>query len=289
MIFRTLTLILVTALAGCASKDEIPYNEQWSKAKNLTNATGMSQKIYDQQLPPPAYTGEGVLLDYKLDNISHPAYGRASGIVGLSVNPYGPYKKFYWGWTIPGISHHREHKIFAWMPKKMASSKANAQSVMTTMLIRSSLAILDEMGYQHEPANTMYEHEGIPFRQWYIGQKGNHCGLKKMNCVLSLYIPEPDDLERAPSFSFYSIANEQTWFFSAEDEDKYPRLVLAEAEGRESISENVFYQKLSARLPGWVYFYMAPNEVGIGMDNRTVAYPYLLEKGKPLLFVRPVN
>lgn len=289
MLFRTLILILVTVLAGCASKDKIPYNEQWSKAKNLTNAAGINQKIYDQQLPAPAYTQEGKLLDYKLDNISHPAYGSASGVVGLSVNPYGPFEKFYWGWTIPGVSHHREHRMFAWMPEKMAFSTTNAQSVMETMLTRASLAILDEMGYQHELAKTTYEHEGIPFRQWYIGQEGNHCVPKKKNCVLSLYVPEPEAVERAPSFSFYSIASEQTWFFSAEDEGRYPRLVLAEGEGRESISENVFYQKLSARLPGWVYFYMAPNEVGVGENNRTVAYPYLLEKGKPLLFVRPVK
>ena len=289
MKFRALILILITALAGCASKDNIPYNEQWSKAKNLTNAAGISQKIFDQQLPASAYTQEGNLLDYKLDNISHPAYGSASGVAGLSVNPYGPFEKFYWGWTIPGVSHHREHRMFAWMPEKMAFSTANAQSVMETMLTRASLAILDEMGYRHEPAKTVYEHEGIPFRQWYIGQEGNHCGLKKKNCVLSLYVPEPQTLERAPSFSFYSIASEQTWIFSAEDESKYPRLILAEGEGRESISENVFYQKLSARLPGWVYFYMAPNEVGVGEDNRTVAYPYLLEKGRPLLFVRPVK
>ena len=289
MKFRALILILVTALAGCANKDKIPYNEQWSKAKNLTNAAGISQKIFDQQLPASAYTQEGSLLDYKLDNISHPAYGSASGVAGVNINPYGPFEKFYWGWTIPGVSHHREHRMFAWMPKKMAFSTANAQSVMETMLTRASLAILDEMGYQHEPAKTVYEHEGIPFKQWYIGQEGNHCGLKKKNCVLSLYMPEPQNKERAPSFSFYSIASETTWFFSAEDEGKYPRLILAEGEGRESISENVFYQKLSARLPGWVYFYMAPNEVGVGEDNRTVAYPYLLEKGRPLLFVRPVK
>ena len=288
MDFRALILVLVTVLAGCASKDKIPYNEQWSKARNLTNAAGITSKIYDQQLPEPAYQ-EGKLLDYKLDNISHPAYGSASGMAGLSVHPYGPFEKFYWGWAIPGVSHLREHRMFAWMPGKMAKSTALAKSTMETMLSRASLAILDEMGYQYEPSKTAYVHEGVPFKQWYIGQNGNHCTLKKKNCVLSLYVPPPKGLEQAPSFSFYSIASEPTWFFSANDENTYPRLIIAEGEGRESISENVFYQKLSARLPGWVYFYMAPNEVGVGENNRTVAYPYLLEKGIPLLFVRPVN
>ena len=289
MIFRTLILTLVTVLSGCASKDKIPYNEEWSKAKNLSNAAGITRKIYDQQLPEPAYTREGKILDYRLNNISHPAYGSASGVVGLSVNPYGPFEKFYWGWTIPGVSHHREHRMFAWMPKKMASDATHARSTMEAMLSRASLVILDEMGYQYEPSRTTYVHEGIAFKQWYVGQEGNHCNLKKKNCVLSLYVPEPSGLEQAPSFSFYSVASEPVWFFSAEDENRYPRLILAEGEGRKSISENVFYQKLSARLPGWVYFYMAPSEVGVGSENRTVAYPYLLEKGIPLLFIRPVN
>ena len=289
MTFRALILVFTFVLAGCANKDKIPYNEQWSKAKNLSNAAGLSYKIFDQQLPESAYTEEGNLQDYKLNHMSHPAHGSASGMAGLSADPHGPFEKFYWGWTIPGISHHREHKLFAWMPQKMAETAVTAQSTMESMLSRASLAILDEMGFKYEPAKTAYEHAGVPFKQWYLGQEGNHCSLEQKNCILSLYLPEPMGPERAPSFSFYSVASESAWLFSASSEEAYPRLVISEGGGRESISENIFYQKLSARLPGWVYFYMAPNEVGIGDDNRTVAYPYLLEKGRPLLYVRPVK
>lgn len=284
---RIFFLIITALLTGCISPQKSFYNDQWSKAKNLTHAAGLDQQIYDQQLPASAYNEEGQLLDYKLGNVSHPAYGSASGVVGVSVLPSGPFESFYWGWTIPGISHHKEHRLFGWMPKDMASNTSNARASMEIMLSRASLAILKEMGYRHEEAPNAYQHEGIQFKQWFLGQEGGHCSIKRKNCVLSLYIPDPYGLGEAPSFSFYSIASEPAWFFAADDDSTYPRLVIAEGEGRKSIEQSVFYQKLSARLPGWVYFYMPPNEIGTGENNRTVAYPYVLEKGKPLLFIRP--
>ena len=289
MNFRILILAVTVLITGCVAPQKTPYNGQWSKAKNLSHAAGLADQMYDQQLPASAYNEEGKLFDYKLGNISHPAYGSASGVVGMSVMPYGPFESFYWGWTVPGISHHNEHRLFAWMPKDMAEDAASAKITMEIMLSRASLAILEEMGFQHELSQSPYQHQGISFKQWFLGQEGGHCSIQKQNCVLSLYLPEPQGIEEAPSFSFYSIASEPSWFSEASDENTYPRLVIAEGEARESVRENVFYQKLSARLPGWVYFYMAPNEVGTGENNRTVAYPYILEKGSPLLFIRPVK
>ncbi len=289
MEFRILIIIAALFLSGCATRNETSYNEQWSKAKNLTHSAGLDSQIYDQQLPASAYNKEGKLLDYKLGNISHPAYGNASGIVGVNVQPYGAFEHLYWGWAIPGASHHKEHRLFAWMPEQMAENIKAARETMEAMLSRAALAILEEMHYKHKPVKTPFEYEGQSFRQWYLGSEGEHCSLEKMNCVLSLYIPEPREDFEAPSFSFYSIASEPSWFFHANDEKRYPRLVLSEGDGMKSIRENVFYQKLSARLPGWVYIYLAPNEVGTGDENKTVAYPYLLEKGQPLLFVRPLK
>ena len=297
--FRILIIPATLFMTGCAWLSGDTYNDDWSKAKNLTYAAGLDKQIYDQQLPPSAYNKEGELQNHDLSNVKHPADGRSTA----DAEPYGVFENFYWGWTTPGVSHYNEQRIFAWMPKDMAENELAARDAMERLLTRSSLAILDEMGYKHKPASTLFVHEDIPFKQWYLGKEGNSCSLDKMNCVLSLYVPEPIDDMDSPSFSFYSNANEPSWFFSASGaptghkkwlasfakmgEEKYPRLILVENDGKESIPEHRFYQKLSARLPGWVYFYMPPNEVGTGDDNRTIAYPYLLEKGKPLLFVNP--
>lgn len=286
MVFRILMISVSLLLAACAST---PYNEDWSKAKNLSYAAGLKHKLYDQQLSASAYSKKGKLFDYKLNHVTHPAYGSSSGVTGVSVQPYGPFDNFYWGWTIPGASHLNEHRFFAWMPSEMADSTASAQYVMETLLTRSSLAVLKEMGFRHKPEITKFKHEGIVFQQWYLGEEGGNCSLSKMNCVLTLHIPPPSGKKEAPSFSFYSIASESTWFFSAADAKKYPRLILAEGDGKRSISGSVFYQKLSSRLPGWIYFYLAPNKVGTGENNQIIPYPYVLEKGRPLLFIRPVK
>lgn len=289
MNFRALSLAFTLLLTGCMAGYDQPYKDQWSKAKNLANAAGMEEKLYDQELPDTAYNKEGKLLDYKLGGIFHPAYGSSSGIAGVNINPYGPFERFYWGWTIPGVSHHSEHRVFAWMPLHMAPDSASAKHMMETMLSRASLAILQEMSYNYQAVKKPFIHEGREFKQWYLGQPDGTCSVQKMNCVLSLYVTEPTGPYRAPRFAFHNIAGETSWFFPAGDKSVFPRLILAEGDGTKSISASMFYQKLSARLPGWAYFYIAPNEAGTGENNRTIPYPYVLEKGKPLLFIRPVS
>ncbi len=289
---RLFTMLISLMLAACTSNPKQPssqFQDDWSKARNITHAAGLDRQIYDQQLSGPAYNEKGALLDYKLAHINHSAYGSSSGVAGVNVRPYGPYENLYLGWTIPGASHLSEHRLFAWMPKELAENATDAQDMLESMLTKASLDILRDMGFLIRKTQETFEHEGIYFKQWYLGLPGESCSLKKKNCILSLYIPLPSAEVNAPGFVFYNVASEPAWLFDARDNTKYARLVLAEGEGKKSISESVFYQKLSARLPGWVYFYMAPNKVGTGDNNKTVPYPYVLEKGRPLLFVRPIK
>ncbi len=297
MVFRNLLgAAMALLVAGCASFDFMPrndiksaYNHQWSKAKNLTYAGGMRAKVHDQQLPAGAYDNKGKLQEYKLGNISHPAYGSASGVTGVTVQPYGAFEHFYWGWTVPGASHYQENRFFAWMPVDMGKDEFLARDTLELMLSRASLSILNDMNYKYKPVKSPYEVQGQKFKQWYLEQTGGNCSFARMNCVLSIFVPVPQAISQAPFFSYYSMAGQPAWFFHSGNSETFPRLAITQGEGLKSISENVFYQKLSARLPGWLYFYEAPNEVGTGDNNRTIAYPYILEKGKPLLFIRPTN
>ena len=283
-----LMVTMAILLSGCVSK-AIKYNSQWSKAKNLTNTAGMSRQIHDQQLNNNAYNKEGKLLDYKLNSIKHPAYGANSGVTSTDIPPYGAFKNFYWGWGIPGASHRKDHRLFAWMPENKAKDAQHARQVFENMIAKSATTILMEMQYKLQPLKEPYTYLGVNFRQWYLERDDSECSFKKLNCVLSIYIPEPIGPVITPAFSFYATANQNAWLFHIADEYRYPRVSLDQGHGLNSIKENVFYQKLSARLPGWSYLYMAPNGVSIGKDNKTIPYPYLLEKGKPLLFVRPVK
>lgn len=291
MTIRYLLVVATMMITGCALQFQKspPYNEEWSKAKNMVHIAGMRKKVHDQQLPVGAYDKEGNLQEHKLGNISHPAYGSSSGVVGVNVQPYGAFERFYWGWTVPGASHYSDNRLFAWMPDEMADDESKAREKMEVMLSRASLAILEEMGYRSQAFKKPFELDELYFKQWYLEQPGGTCSFARLNCVLSLYVPEPEAVSQAPYFSYYSIAGQPSWFFASQDNDNFPRLAITQGEGMESISENVFYQKLSARLPGWVYFYLAPDEVGTGDNNRTIAYPYVLEKGMPLLFIRPTR
>ena len=283
-----LLVVMTILLSGCVSK-AVKYNDQWSKAKNLTTTAGMTRQIHDQQLPTNAYNKEGKLLDYKLSSISHPAYGGASGVSGINIPPYGAFENFYWGWGVPGASHRKNHRLFAWMPESKAKDEMHARQVLESMIVKASTMILKEMQYKFQAVKTPYVHLGIAFQQWYLERSDSECSFKQMNCMLSIYIPEPIGPVITPAFSFYATAGQNAWLFHIADEYRYPRVALSQADGLKTIEENVFYQKLSARLPGWAYLYLAPEGVGIGEDNKTIGYPYLLEKGKPLLFIRPVK
>lgn len=286
---KTLYILLASALVtGCVSKST-QYNSQWSKARNLTASAGMNRQMHDQQLPATAYSKEGQLLDYKLGSITHPAYGSASGVSGVAIAPYGAFKRFYWGWSIPGASHRNTHRLFAWMPKNKAPDAQAARQSFETLLTRAATAVLEDMQYQLQPVKTPYTHLGVPFRQWYLERAGSLCSFEQMNCVLSIYIPEPAGPVITPAFAFYATAGQKAWLFHLADEARYPRVTLSQGDGLKTMEEHVFYQKLSARLPGWAYLYMAPNQVAVGENNRTIDYPYILEKGKPLLFIRPVK
>ena len=283
-----LLVAMSVLLSGCVSK-AVTYNEQWSKAKNLTNTAGLTRQMHDQQLPGTAYDKEGKLLDYKLGSISHPAYGGASGVTGINIAPYGAFETFYWGWGVPGASHRRNHRFFAWMPETKASDAEDARQIMEDMVTKTAISILKEMHYKLQLAKKPYIHLGIPFKQWYLEGSDMQCTFKDMNCILSLYIPEPVGPVITPAFSFYATAGQNAWLFDLADEYRYPRVAITQGDGLKSVAENVFYQKLSARLPGWAYLYLAPDQVGVGENNKTISYPYVLEKGKPLLFLRPVK
>lgn len=288
MVIRYLLVAATIFITGCAFiNNSSPYNEEWSKAKNITHSAGMKQQVHDQQLPVGAYSKEGKLQDHKLGKISHPAYGSTSGIIGVNIQPYGAFESFYWGWSVPGGSHYSDHRLFAWMPDELAKDEDEARELLEVMLERASLAIFEEMGYKSQPVKKPFSLAERAFKQWYLEQPDGTCSFARLNCMFSLYIPEPTSVSQAPYYSYYSIAGQPSWFFASQDTGAYPRMAISQGGGLESISENVFYQKLSARLPGWVYFYLAPDEVGTGDNNTTVAYPYLLEKGKPLLFIRP--
>ena len=51
MIIRYLLVVATFMMTGCAFNTSSPYNDEWSKAKNMVHSAGMSLQVHDQQLP----------------------------------------------------------------------------------------------------------------------------------------------------------------------------------------------------------------------------------------------
>ena len=289
-----LSVLALLWLTGCVSMKTGTLNEHWSKARNLTVAAGMGEELIDHRLAEEAYDRHGKLLDHQLDRLALPAYGASSGVSGLKILPHGPFQNFYSGWAMPGNNHLHEHHFFAWMPLKELNKPVDTGPETTprdrleAMIIEHSMAVLRDMSYKARPFSVMHSINGIDVRQWYLSDEDSGCDISAQNCVLTVYVPPHIKEMAAPAYTHHTIAGKEALLFSANgDDEAFPRIIITQAGGIRTISEHVFYQKLSARMPGWFYLYLAPDEVGIADNNKTIGYPYVLEKGRPLLFVSP--
>lgn len=289
-----LSVLALLWLTGCAPMKVGSLDERWSKARNLTMAAGMGDELTDHRLAEEAYDSDGNLLDYQLDRLALPAYGSSSGVAGLKVMPHGPFQNFYSGWALPGNNHLQEHHFFAWMPLTELNKPVDTGPETTprerleALIIEHSMASLRDMSYKARPFSARHQLNGIDVRQWYLSDEDSGCDVSAQNCVLTVYVPPHIKEMVAPAYTHHTIAGKEALLFSAHgDDEAFPRIIITQAGGIRTISEHVFYQKLSARMPGWFYLYLAPDEVGIADNNKTIGYPYVLEKGRPLLFVSP--
>jgi hypothetical protein len=85
--------------------------------------------------------------------------------------------------------------------------------------------------------------------------------------------------------NFVSGAQGAAYAFTSGHETQYNYVNVGNGAASHA-PQQAIYAAISKQLPAWAYLYLAPKAVKLENGDK-VAFPYLLEQGKPELFVYP--
>jgi hypothetical protein len=101
-------------------------------------------------------------------------------------------------------------------------------------------------------------------------------------CSVKVKIIEP---RTGTAPNFVSGVQGTAYAFTSGHETQYNYVIVSNG-ATSHAPQQAIYAAISKQLPAWAYLYLAPKSVNLENGDK-VAFPYLLEQGKPELFVYP--
>lgn len=310
MLKRYLLAACGLALAGCAAtpspvRDAPTTNVSVnSLALQVMRADGRSDGLKDVQVDLPNEVSSEAFVD-TLDALllREHVLGRATPMPGVSnaaMSAFFALELLNDRTYLP----RRGMWMPVWMPYNLARNPLEAQLKMTEIIERAIVEALPE-GYRVEPyewtdkavfgAESSYRIlrlEGPLCEQWSCLIQGNFSSVER---------PERSSQARmvkAPTPSFIQSDEEWSYRFRGlggvavrkvlKEYDEQGKISghwhRIETESLSGFDHSAFYRRLSAALPDWAFIYFGPQEV-----HNQAGIPYVLNRGKELLFVKPAN
>jgi hypothetical protein len=265
-------LLSVSLLSGCASTGVTQYQDDHSRAWNLTHAVGMT-KLKDSAVPrgqiPSAVLDTldmGIDVWYFMDSqMLNMDFGNAFGLglIGMLAQPEGQDKR---------------STIVAWVPKDDVESQEVAHLWLNDQLKDATLQAMETLGleggveFHNKRKKLLFFAESFETTISGIKQDGTKCGARFV-----IYPDAVSDLQPIPDFV---AKNAQGYRVDAGHDIKYPR-VQVYCHGKDGMMQYVeFMTEISKNLPESVFFYArrAKNE------DYTVP-PMVYDHGKALFFL----
>ena len=176
-----------------------------------------------------------------------------------------------------------KNSIFAWMPSKVAETKEQARIEMTRILRDSISKSLAENNWKHKDYS---ERDRVIFS---IINESWGCELKKgSQCYIYIVV---DDFYQSSDPLFFKGGefgfklDHHQLRSRAYNNSTFNRLAIVNEPKIKHFDSDLLLS-ISQNLPEWIYLYLAPKEINLA-DGTPLQFPILLEKGKPLLYVRP--
>ncbi|PPC77821.1 hypothetical protein C4K68_08550 [Pokkaliibacter plantistimulans] len=272
------TVTLTAALSGCASTGSYEYKTNHSRAYNIAEAGGLVTGIQDASVPRDTLER---LTDTKTFGAAYVLSGYMSPKLGMTDWQGGLINLA--NWAIGPKQHGSRNSLIAWMPEEEASSTTDAQAKLLSHVKVSIEESLSSLGADYA---LLYE-KGGDFTYHFYKQEWK-CpkwkdGISKISdmCSIRVRVIEP---RKSSSPAFLSPAK-TSYAFTSGGATQYNRINISNG-SNSVVPQQIIYAEISKKLPTWVYLYLSPNSVQME-DGNKVNIPYLLEAGKPELFIYP--
>lgn len=173
--------------------------------------------------------------------------------------------------------------IFAWMPSKIAETSEQARIEITRILRDSISKSLAESNLKYKDYS---ERDRVIFS---IINESWGCELKKgSQCYIYIVV---DDFYQSSDPLFFKSGefgfklDHHQLRSRSYNNSTFNRLAIVNEPKIKHFDSDLLLS-ISQNLPEWIYLYLAPKEINLA-DGTPLQFPILLEKGKPLLYVRP--
>ena len=278
----TTVALAVAALSGCASTssyEPTAYKTNHSRAYNIAEAGGLVTGIQDASVPLDKLER---LTDTKTFGAAYVLSGYTSPQLGMT-NWQGGLVNLV-NWVIGPKQHGARNSLIAWVPAKEAVSPADAQGKLLSHVKVSIESALTGLGADF---TLLYDQDGELTYHFYKSEWDCSTwvnGKSKVSdmCSVKVKIIEP---RTGTAPNFVSGAQGAAYAFTSGHETQYNYVNVSNGAASHAPQQTI-YAAISKQLPAWAYLYLAPNSVKLENGDK-VAFPYLLEQGKPELFVYP--
>ncbi|MCE0557785.1 hypothetical protein [Motilimonas sp. E26] len=259
-------LILLTGFASTSTP--IQYDNSHSRDHNIAHAGGLYQ-TEDKVIP---------MKDFEAFKLAEAAAGNTL----LLTSSVGAGLELSEGLTslLEQPDTASRNSIIAWMPIQETTSARDAQQKLLYHFNAAIETVLQEQSINYERTNGNSEQK----IEFYFHSADYQCpkyqaGMTNQGlCYITIEVFEP---RRTMSPSFVNDGQESS-AFESNHHVYYQRFRISPGKNRD-IPSDALYAAISSKLPNWIFIYIAKGNIHLG--NQTITAPYLLESGKPLLFV----
>lgn len=272
---RLFPLFLSAAmLGGCASAPLPPaaYNAEDSFALNVMKAAGMSSNLKDQEVPADTITQLRNSAGYGL---AQAGLGYATPIPGFTGGQMAGMNAAAWLFAPTALT--ARNSLFAWMPE--STSRGAPVSDLIHLMEKASTLAAEEMGYRVRVSYMQERTVAVVL----MTRDDEFCRVEGQ-CAFSYGIREPEDQVEAASF--VGLAGPSYFFDPAKRSPNFSLFTFTKAWS--GINELEMLVRISKHMPDWFYFYVAPKQVQMSIDER-VRVPMLVNRGELNFFVRAAS
>lgn len=190
--------------------------------------------------------------------------------------------------------------FFAWMPESYAASSEDAQAKMLALM---NGAIQDTLK-AHELQFTPFTTDNPDFVGYYIHSEKYGCParseiqqsdlhksipfkpVRTQACVVRAAVKYSPKLNTPSDVRIAGHTEQMSYNFPGSNSRKKMNVIHVQRGQSSTLPENALYLDISKALPDWAFIHLGPGRVSMSPEH-TIAFPYLLNKGKPYFYVRP--